>query len=171
MRRLTLLLATLTAFASGCAADRDKFPSAWAAGDMVRLTEQSSPQPDKTWDAPTSSVRLSAGANETVSFQLVIDAPAGGAEKLSLKLGELTAPGVGKLPPESATFFRMRSIEVDSHPAWFLHISDRPARPERIYDVLTPLPGEINLAPRERLAVWVDVYVPRDAGRANTSPR
>ena len=50
----------------------------WVADEMTLLTELTSPtNANSLWDAKTRTVKLFSAANETISFQLVIDTPPG----------------------------------------------------------------------------------------------
>ena len=55
---------------------------AWVAGEMTSLTDRTPASMDPLiYDSTQNAVTLFAGANETVSFQLVVE---GGANKMTL---------------------------------------------------------------------------------------
>ncbi|NQU75131.1 MAG: DUF4091 domain-containing protein [Planctomycetes bacterium] len=148
---------------------------AWAASDMVNLTAETSfEQVDlsgelsQLYNSTDRSVNLSAGGNETVSFQIVVDAPSGGIENLQVQFSELTASGGLRIAAEQIRLFRMWPVQVDDYPAWYLRLSDRPAMPATFYDALIPAGSPkggmpFALADDERLALWVDVRIPSAA--------
>jgi len=144
-------------------------PRVWATHDMVRLTRQTpATGSNPLWDDRTGDVNLFAAANETVAFQLVIDAPAGGLRGLSVTCGRLVAPEGHGLPEAAVRLFRMLCVPIRSYPAWYLRLTDGPTGPVDAYDVLVPTEAgdgapELHLAGGQRLALWVDVDVPRDA--------
>ncbi len=166
LRRVLFAIACLLVGASlGCRTDQPP-PRVWAAGDMLRLTEATPPSGSTdVWDADGRVVRLFAAGNETVAFQLVVDAGGAGAGGVQVSCGTLSA-GKGKdLPDDAVRLFRMRPVAVGPRPPWALRMADGPAVPGRPYDILEPLAdARFDLAAGERLAVWVDVSVPRGAG-------
>ncbi|MCD4699659.1 MAG: DUF4091 domain-containing protein, partial [Phycisphaerae bacterium] len=104
-------------------------------------------------------------ANETVSFQLVLDAPASGLTEVRVAVGPLSGPDRQKIIAENIKLFRMFPVAIERYPAWYLRLTDAPVKPARFYDSLKLIgPDEsFKVGPGERLAVWVDVAVPRDA--------
>ncbi len=164
LRRLTLFLACVCL--AGCI--RRDPGRLWVAGDMVHLTEQTSA--DKSWNASSPprgerAVNLFSAANETVSFQLVLDAPPAGLTGVRVAAGPLTGPDRREIVADNIKLFRMLPVAIERYPAWYLRLTDAPVKPARFYDSLEPIgPNEsFNVSPGERLAVWVDVAVPRDA--------
>ncbi len=132
---------------------------------MVHLTEQTqASRVSSVWDADSRSVNLFSAANETVSFQLVLDAPADGLEEVKLSVSPLTGFGGRKIGVENVKLFRMLPVAIERYPAWYLLLTDAPVRPVRFYDALQPMkPSDsFDVGPGERLAVWVDVAVRRD---------
>lgn len=142
----------------------------WVASDMSALTEATPRLEDTDILSPSGDkVLLSAAANETVSFQLVIDAPAGGLPGVRILHDDfVTAAPVKKLPAEAVRLFRMLPVAVNKFPAWYLRLADHtPVFADR-YDPLVPIDAPrggqpYRLGRGERLAVWVDLAVPRDA--------
>lgn len=137
--------------------------------DMTELTPDSEPfENDDLLSADGKTVRLAAAANETTSFQIGIDAPRGGLSEVRLTPGEWTLAGQAATPSPLVRLFRMSPVEPAALPAWYLRLVDRTPDHSPRYDILTPLdpsPSQpaISLSPGERLAVWADVSVPRNA--------
>ena len=147
---------------------KDPLP-AWVAGDMVHLTDRTTAREDPSlFDARQRRISLFAGANETVSFQLVIDPGPGGAKGVKLSWSDLTTAEGAKLPAASVRAFRMLPITVRDHPAWYLRLVESVPAPAGVYDPLVPVdtapdgPG-LDVDPNGRLAVWIDLAVPRGA--------
>ena len=149
----------------------------WVASDMVHLTDRTeASNGGSIWDDGAAAVSLFAAANETVSFQLVLDARAD--ERVSVAVGPLIGPDRLELPADSVRLFRMLPVTVERFPAWYIRTADGPVGPTRFYDALAPIPPPValgrlvraqqfDLPAGERLAVWVDVHVPRNARAGN----
>lgn len=163
-----LTCAGLAAAPVGCVVEPGR-PRLWAASDMVHLTDRTPPADHTSvWEADTRTIRLFSSTNETVSFQLIVDAPPGGLAQVRLAMGELTGPQKQKLPADCVRLFRMLPVKIGSYPAWFLRLADGPIGPAGFYDALVPIDAPaagqpLNLGGGERLAVWVDVSVPETA--------
>jgi len=141
-------------------------PNVWAAGEMVQLTDHTqSDTGDEVFDGESGTIRLTAAANEVVGFQLVVDAPPGGLERLQILPGRLALDPKLALPADAVRLFRMLPVPVKRFPAWFLRLAAEPVKPTRFYDALVPLEAgdALEVPGDERLAVWADVAVPRDA--------
>lgn len=161
-KRLTLFLACLCL--AGCV--RRNPGRLWVAGDMVHLTEQTvADKADPAWNAGERTVKIFSAANETVSFQLVLDAPPDGLTGVRMAVGSLYGSDRQKINADNIRLFRMFPVAIERYPAWYLRLTDAPVKPVRFYDSLEPIgPDEsFKVGPGERLAVWVDVAVPRDA--------
>ena len=169
LRRRTqlLLCAVFAAGLTGCTGGAGL--RVWAASDMVALTDHTPAGTyGEVWDGQRRVVRLVSAANEVVSFQLVVDAPPEGLKTVRLEAGPLvTAEGLG-LPGRGIVAYRMLPIPIKRFPAWYLRLAEAPVRPHRLYDALVPMDTRptarpIDLAGKERLAVWVDIAVPPNA--------
>lgn len=147
----------------------------WVAGPMAQLTDASKPSTDwPGFTVDSHEIRLGSGANETVSFQLVIDADRGGADGISLDFSDLSGPPGPSDPSkkgisaEAITPYRMWAVNVSRFPVWYILRASETPKPCGFYDLLTPFDsaklGEpFKLPPYGRLAVWVDLAVPNDA--------
>jgi len=167
-----LLLAIGLAFASGCDADWQWWRSrteltAWVADEMSCLTDRTpAPERCEIVDPETGEVKLFAAANETVSFQLVIDSHDERVEKLTVSSASLLGGQRREIPADNIRAFRMLPVKVAGFPSWYLRLVPEIPEPANFYDALVPvdLPeaGQpFSLAPGERLALWIDVHVPR----------
>ncbi len=166
-RWLLLLVACIPAALAGCGPAVQP-PRVWAADDMVHLTDRTpATAAGEGWEAEKATIRLFSAANETVSFQLVIDAGQTPLEQLRLSVGPLVA-GEGKIGAQDIRLFAMRAVRIDRYPAWYLRLAETAVQPAGFYDALAPLdeaakqPG-VELPAGGRLAIWVDVRVPRQA--------
>jgi len=149
---------------SGCAAPAPI--DVWVAGEMVTLTDRiRRVQDPQVFDAGSATVKLFAAANETVSFQIVVDAGPSGARDLRIEFDELAGPTGAAIPGENLRAFRMWPVRIASYPPWYLRLSDAAPVEASFYDPLSPIGahGPIDLKPAERLAIWVDLRVPRRA--------
>jgi hypothetical protein len=168
-RAASLCLAIAFAAISGCNSFGEK-PSlaAWAAGDMVALTDRAErPDDPSVFDAEQGLVSLFAAANETVSIQLVVDCGQVGAEGLTVSFTDLLGPGGRKIAAANIKAFRMVPIPVREYPPWYLRLVERVPAPCGVYDPLVPIDAPragqpFRLEANRRLALWVDVHVPRD---------
>jgi len=145
---------------------------AWVADEMVNLTDRMPPQRSELFDVDAQTVRLFAAANETVSFQLVLDGDELPAEGVRVAFTALTDEQGRQIAPEQFLAFRMWPVRVERFPAWYLRLADAVPEPANFYDALVPVDAPKNgqpfrIVPGERLALWVDLQVPRTtaAGR------
>ena len=143
---------------------------AWVAGEMVNLTDRTERRVDlDVYDPSAGQVSLLAGANETVSFQVVLEGGKQGADAVTVSWSDFSTSGGAKIPASSIRAWRMLAIQVNKYPDWYLRLADGPAEPAGIYDPLAPIDVSAKPAPAfavkpgQRLALWVDVAVPRSA--------
>ena len=145
---------------------------AWVAGEMVNLTDRTQRQVDlDVYDPSAGQVSLLAGANETVSFQVVLEGGKQGADGVNVSWSEFSTgeAKISKIPASSIRAYRMLAIPVSKYPDWYLRLADGPAEPTGVYDPLVPIDASaapapaLDVKPGRRLALWVDVAVPRSA--------
>ncbi len=143
--------------------------AAWAVNDMAALADRT-PRINDTILRPADNgpAELLSAANETVSFQIVVDAGEQAVSGLRVTCTDLAHPDGPKLPASALRAFRMLPIGVSDYPTWYLRLAAGPPRPAGIYDPLVPVDLAANAAPLDapaggRLALWIDVAVPRDA--------
>lgn len=156
----------------GCMPSQPPPPAmtSWVASDMVNLTEDL-PQPndDLVFDAKDRTVGLFAAGNETVSFQIVVEGGPAGVEGLKLTFSNFSGSKADStILADRAKVFRMWPVGVSEYPAWYLRLSDSVPKPARFYDALIPSDAPqygmpYTIKPNERLALWVDLSVPRGA--------
>jgi hypothetical protein len=176
--RLTacLLLGVASLLVQGCGIPRFGRKgriSPWVVSDMVALTDRTDRVKDPAvYDADRQKISLAASANETVSFQLVIDADPSAVKDVRIAWSDLADSTQGSIPSSRIRTFRMLPIRVEKYPPWYVRLVDAVPAPAGVYDPLVPLDapgsgGSINVGKNGRLALWVDLAVPRDA-RAGT---
>ena len=135
---------------------------------MVNLTDRTPRTADEQlFDPDKRLVTLFAAANETISFQAVLEGGPAGARDVRIHWGELTAPKA-KIGAAGFRAFRCWPVKVSDYPPWYLRLVDAAPQPASFYDALIPADspkfGEpYTIGPNERLVVWVDLYVPRSA--------
>ena len=157
-RPITLTIAALIAVSlGGC--NQASLKQVWLADDMVHLTDRT--------EAPVQgeSLELFSASNETVGFQLVIDAGPLTCHNLTIKLDSLESPEGRKIDAANIQAFRMIAIPISSFPSWYLRLMDVPPQPAGYYDALVPIAPDKSLRvdANQRLAIWVDLKVPRFA--------
>jgi len=148
-------------------------PGVWVASEMVTLAEDT-PRfaDDSVLASDGKTVSLFSAANETLSFQLIIDAAAG-LRAVRISPGALYAghPGQVETPTIAASnirVFRMLPVRVTRFPAWYIRLASEEPKPTNLYDALVPANAPTggqpyDIKPGQRLAIWVDMAVPRNA--------
>ncbi len=141
----------------------------WAASDMVGLTDRTKRVEDEgLFDSSRKTISLFAAANETVSFQIVVDGGPGGAKDVRLAWTALSGPGRAAIPGASIRAFRMLPLRVSEYPPWYLRLVEEVPAPAGAYDPLVPINASddghsFDIDPNGRLALWIDLAVPRGA--------
>ena len=164
---LCLALVLVPAFIGGCDFGSIDSPTVWVASEMVNLTDRTAPSSDPLiFDADRGTVKLFAAANETVSFQLVVDGGLEGIKNLHISTTDLAGDKKTKIAAENVRIFRCLPIRVSRYPPWYLRLVDAAGEETNFYDPLVPIDSEkagqpFNLEPKERMVFWVDVRVPR----------
>ncbi len=148
---------------------RDDAPlDVFAAGEMTQITSRTPAGRDALIQPPgADGVRLAAAANETVAFQVVVDAGGGPLRNVRVNWTDLDSGG-GRIPAEDVRVFRAMPVRIESYPPWYVRLRERPPGPADYYDALAPLDSPKGGAPwsldaGERLVLWVDVSVSRRA--------
>jgi hypothetical protein len=139
----------------------------WAVGEMHALTDRSPRIEDAYLVEPSGSVRLDGACNETLAFQLVVDA-AQPVRNLRIAAGDLRGPDRTVIPAAGIRLMRQMPVSVTEYPAWYLRLAQQPPAPADFYDALVPIDSPrggqpYDLAQGNRLALWVDVAIPRNA--------
>ncbi len=151
---------------AGCAPDAPA-PAVAVVSEMRTVTADTQARHDLDLFAG-QAVELFAAANETVSFQMIVDAGAEPLEGLELTWTGLAGPDGAALPAEAISAWRALPIDVIRYPAWYLRLMQREPEPTAHYDPLVPVDAPRlgqpwNLPAGQRLVLWVDVRVPRTA--------
>ncbi|MBS3733871.1 MAG: DUF4091 domain-containing protein [Phycisphaerae bacterium] len=138
---------------------------AWAVGEMVALTDRTRPRTSPVFDAERRAVSLRAAGNETVSFQVVVDAGEHAVEGVEVATSGLVGPDGARIKADHVSVFRAIGVEVQHYPAWYLRLASGDIAPATHYDALVPLTGDeaFSVPPGKRAVLWVDVSVPRSA--------
>jgi hypothetical protein len=123
---------------------------------------------EQLFDSSRKTISLFAAANETVSVQIVVDAGPEGAKDLRLAWTALSGPGRATIPAARIRAFRMLPLRVSEYPPWYLRLVEEVPAPAGVYDPLVPIDTSeegqsFDIDPNGRLAVWIDLAVPRDA--------
>jgi len=164
-KTLRPLLVLVTAALSGCAGNAPV--DAWVASEMTNLTSLTPQSNDpEVFDADDAVVKLFAAGNETVSFQLVIDAGDRPISGLRIEWTDLPGRNGRKIPAAEIRAFRALPIRVETYPPWYLRLVDTVPSPADFYDPLIPVDSPrqgmpFSLDRGQRLVVWVDVHVSR----------
>jgi len=132
---------------------------------------------NEIWRADRKRIMLTAAANETVAFKVILTRGGEPIRSARVQVSELTGPG-GAIAAECAGCFRLWYIKTGAPPAPPSgpgELDDPVRRPSGWHgDACLPLaapfeetfdvPAPDNRVPDQRFqAVWVDLYVPRDA--------
>ncbi|SDW16976.1 DUF4091 domain-containing protein [Paenibacillus sp. CF384] len=166
--------------------------SVWAVNDGEKVLKEDLANPNKNgnsvWDG--STIRLFGARNETVAFQVIVEADSTEVTGLYVEMSELVHSEHGEcridnaaLLDEDPSNYVGRRIEVFTQhylyvspdlgtaPQWFYAESAPPLhRSGWIPDALIPadakprLGGQpVHMSPRSNQGFWIDVYVPREA--------
>ena len=142
---------------------------AWVVNEMVALTDKMSRVDDPLiFESQYGTVGLFGAGNETVCFQLVVDAGEVPIKQVRLTWTDLADDRGGRIPAANIRAFRMLPVKVDRYPPWYLRLVDKVPAPASFYDALVPVDAAgagqpFDLKPGQRLALWIDVAIPRDA--------
>ncbi len=163
--KYSVLLAFLAAAMAGCEA---KKIDAWFVGEMTQLSS-SAPRNDDwgVYDSLNNNIKLFAAGNETLSFQLVIDADELPLQDLTIRCSDLKTAFGDKIAADNFSVYKMLPVEIEKFPSWYLRLTDKPLQKAQVYDVLVPIAlgvdNSFTVSANQRLALWFDVYVPRSA--------
>ena len=153
----TLILVALNS--AGCVAPPAP-ASAWLASSMQTISEQSGPEPTPLCPS-AARVDLVGCANETLSFQLVVDAAVAGPVRL--KWSDFRD---AQSVPLTTTLraYRALPVEVGQTAPWYSRLYAAPP-PARLYDALLPIDGpfDLTLVAGERHVLWFDLPIAPDA--------
>lgn len=143
--------------------------SAWATNEMDRVG-----QTDAAKTAP--NISLFAAKGEYESYQVIVQAPAGGLTNVNLSVSVLSGPGGATIPVSSQTLFREHYVFV-TQKSFDLGGANRPTGPGWFADGLIPfvnpdtgqaLNGTLKaanatVAQGTNQPYWIDIFVPRTA--------
>ena len=143
-------------------------------GDCEKITKDGVVPPSPHfWNPKTSTLRLHGGRNEMVAAQLMLTATGGNVPGVNVEIGDLKGPGTIASGAHIQLFREM--YHYVTHADWE---GASTVLPENQWypDVLAPFrdpygaehgpvgaPFEIDTANGPNQAVWIDLYIPRDA--------
>lgn len=167
----------------------DAAVTVWATGDGMRVSPETGkyledrvdihkdyPTGDyrtrnAVWDAEKSLVSLHAGRNEFVAFQVVVAAE-GPVAGVKVRLDALTGLGRARLSGRNVALMKAWYVRVRKHstgyqdtslgPGWYPDAL-LPADEDGTVTLNIPEPRNFIGASQRNHAVWVDIFVPRDA--------
>ena len=144
----------------------------WCVSDMYRLSEKTRKfYDDSHTDIDGKTVLLNAAANETVSFQIILDSMSDTLTNIRLSASDFISQSTpsDSFKASSISFYKQHSIVVSKFPAWYLRMIPRYAKPIGFYDALEDITNEQNLSlnKNSRLAVWVDLPIPKPVQGGN----
>ena len=147
--------------------------NAWVAGEMVNVSARTEAFEDASvFDSATKQVKLFSAGNETVSFQVIIDADKSAVRNMKVRCGGLKSAQGHKIDSDNVSVFRARAVRITNYPPWYLRLVDTVPGPTDYYDALVDLGrgGEFaEVDPSDRAVLWVDLRVPRDANSGKYS--
>lgn len=145
----------------------------YVTDDMTPLT-RSTPLRNNSdlFSESQKTVSIFAAANETISFQVIIDADSSDLANLHIQFSDLNTPDGQKIAARSLQAYRMWPVPVESFPAWLLRLQTEPLYPGAFYDPLTsvdlPDIGQpFTLEKGQRLPLWIDLQIPKNAPEGN----
>lgn len=144
----------------------------WVASDMTALTSDTKPFVDKNIVGDRGQIKLFAAGNETVSFQMIVDAPDGDVPELSVTSQGLSGDKNGIIAAENIRVFHMLPVMVQKYPAWYIRSATGTLQPAEFYGPLVPIDSPqggqpYNIKKNKRLGLWVDIHVPPAAAGEN----
>ncbi len=163
------LIATV---AGGCASVRVASPIMEALdvrvlGEMTQVPPRGAVDEAALLYGPgVETVRVAGAANETVSFQVLVDAGDTPLEAVRVAVSDLTAADGRRVEAERIELFRQVPVPAEL-PPWAVRLG-REAPDGEVYDLLVPVDAPVggepfDLPPGGRLALWVDLPVPPEA--------
>jgi len=143
----------------------------WVASDMTALTNRTKPFVNRNIVGSEGQVKLFAAGNETVSFQIIVDAPDGDVSNLSIAAQGLHGDA-NIISAENIHVFHMLPVMVTKYPAWYLRSVPQTPQPAEFYDMLVPIDSPqagqpYDIKKGNRLGFWVDIHVPRTTRGGN----
>ncbi len=183
-RRLALAGLTFLWILSAAAQNPQKDASVWVVDDTVKVhpitgsllledrdvhTGQRAGPNDyrrrnSVWDADTNTVKLFAGRNEFVSFQIVIEKKESDLHKVFVDATDLIGSAERISADRHVRLFKQLYLEIDGnwYPDALVPFDISGVTPMELPDLAGPLGSK-----QKTQAVWVDIYVPHElpAGR------
>jgi len=166
-----LLCAALPGFArysAAAPAPSSGGPSVWACGESLKVSPTLAPQArNSVWDASAGQVRLFAGRQEYVAFQVIVRAPQKALSNVEVRIPALRSASGQELAASNIDLFWQHYMRVKA-PSQFDNATPVPEAAAGEYPVqMVPLregkPGvQFSVPAGRNQPVWVDLYVPED---------
>lgn len=149
-------------------------PIAWVVpSTLERVTRTQKP-------GTQTGVAICAARGEYQSFQIAVQAPAGGLTNVNFSVSELVMPKTGaRIPQKNVVLYREKYMTVLAHsPTWNgppnLPITNIDTFPDALIPFIDPATGKppsggtyiaapLSLTADHNAVFWVDVLVPRNA--------
>ena len=155
-------------FLCGCQLGLHGPLDAWVTSDMINVTSATKQFNDiLVFNQTEQQVNLFAAANETVSFQVVVDAGQEAVGGLKVHCADLATPMGETIEAENLSAFSAQPVRVTHYPPWYLRLVDAVPQPVDFYDALVPLSAggaPVDVDGGARAVLWIDLYVPRGTG-------
>jgi hypothetical protein len=164
-RGALLLLGLVLAGAGGCLPMSASPLRVWVAGDLDAVGANSPVVAEsEVFSAAGGEIRLVAGVNETLGFQLVLRSAQPMTIPLKIEISDLAGPR-GKISSGAhTTVYRVGDVRVAHFGSWYPEHTGRPATPTDFPDKLIPWDapgaGAVRLDSTRNALVWVDLQVP-----------
>ncbi len=114
------------------------------------------------WDKSSDTVTISGARNEYVSFQIVIEARSAVLNNVTVLFSDLSGPSA--IPKTNIDLFKEHYVNVYKKSDWPLPSTGTGEYPDALIPFETPKYGAPFSIPKGRnQAVWVDLYIPKDA--------
>lgn len=141
-------------------------PAVWACGESLKVTPELAPQAkNAVWSESDRQIRLHAGRQEYVGFQVVVRAGAEPLRDVQVRVLPLRTAGGQVLDAGNVDLFRQHYLRVTVPSQFDTNVPVPEARggehPVQLVPLRPDRPGAtFNVPARRNQPVWVDVYVP-----------
>lgn len=139
---------------------------AWIVEDTRAVGPRSGPMPEnEIYSAARGTARLSAAANETIAFQIVMSGTRRTSSPIDVRVSNLSGSG-GTLDSSAVVaLFRAQYVPIRRYESWFPEHTGLETTPRFYPDILVPWSaprggGPVALDGTRNEIVWVDIRVP-----------
>ena len=137
----------------------------WAVPDHAQVFPDSARETEnEVFSDADGTVRIEAAVNETVAFQLVVQASGDRGSIDRLRSSGFSREGAS-IPPDAIRLYRAADVEISRFPSWYLRLSPYLNEARRFSDVLIPIDAPrgalpARLEPGQNLVFWAEVHIP-----------